>query len=81
LRLSDLDTGPKKPADEYPDVDWEYVLPQKGTTVLAIPHMTEKMVDSGFKGSAFQQVQAFSNRKIELLWDRKQGVFTKGAVQ
>ncbi|MGA2641796.1 MAG: hypothetical protein ABSG21_12950 [Spirochaetia bacterium] len=81
LRLSDLDTGPRKPADEYPDVDWEYVLPQKGTTVLAIPHMTEKMADSGFKGSAFQMVQAFSNRSIELLWDRKQGEFTKGAVQ
>jgi hypothetical protein len=80
LRLSDLETGSRKPADEYPEVDWEYVLPQKGTTVLAIPHMTEKMADSGFKGSAFQIVRAFSNRKIELFWDRKEGQFTKGAV-
>jgi hypothetical protein len=80
LLLSDLDTGPQKPADEYPEVDWEYVLPQKGTTVLAIPHMTEKMVDSGFKSSAFQTVRSLSNRKIELLWDRKAGQFTKGAV-
>ena len=81
LWLSDLDTGPRKPADEYPDVDWEYILPQKGTTVTAIPRMTEQMAGSGFKGSAYQMVQAFSNRSIQLLWDRKQGVFTKGAVQ
>jgi len=80
LRLSDLDTGPRKPADEYPDVDWEYVLPQKGTTVLARPRMTENMAGSGFQGSAFQMVRAFSNRSIELLWDRKQGQFIRGAV-
>ena len=81
LRLSDLDTGPKNPDDEYLDVDWAYTLPQKGTTVLAIPKMTEHMMESGFKGSYYRMVQAFSNRSIELLWDRKQGQFTKGAVR
>ena len=80
LWLSDLDTGPKKPANEYPDVDWEFILPQKGTTIQAIPQMTEEMVSSGFNGSAYQMVRAFSNRSIELPWDRKQGMFTKGAV-
>jgi hypothetical protein len=79
--LSDLDTGPKKPENDYPDVDWAYILPQKGTTVLAIPKMTDHMVESRFKGSDYRKVQAFSNRSIELLWDRKQGQFTKGAVR
>jgi hypothetical protein len=79
--LSDLDTGPKKPDSYYPEVEWAYVLPQKGTTVLAVPKMTDRMVESRFKGSDYKKVQAFSNRVIELRWDRNQGQFTKGAVR
>ena len=81
LRFSDLETGSKGPDNEYIDVDWAYSLPQKGTTVLAIPKMTEHMLESGFKGSDYRMVQGFSNRSVELLWDRKQGQFIKGAVR
>ena len=43
--------------------------------------MTLDMQESRFKGSAYRTLDALSNRSIELLWDRKQGQFTKGAVR
>lgn len=65
--------------DEYPVVQWEYVLPQKGTTVRVFPRMTSEMGRSE-GGPDYQFVDRMSKRALELTWDRVKGVFTKGAV-
>ena len=72
LSLSDLEKGPEKKNGPYPDVGWNFTLPQKGTTVIASPSSDSQPAD--------KQVEQLLHRTLELLWDNKQGVFTKGAV-
>jgi hypothetical protein len=79
--LSDLDTNPDNPPDVYPEVDWEYILPQKGTTVLAVPHMTYEMGETASPRDDFELVKRLINRKLELPWNKTEGRFTKGAVR
>ena len=78
--LGVFDKSPDKP-DTYPEVDWEYVLPRKGTTVLAIPHMTYKMGETGRPADQFQLVKRLLGHSLELPWDRNNGVFKTGGVE
>lgn len=80
LSLSDLENGAQKHHGVYPEVGWAYLLPQKGTTVLAFPHLTYHRADSDSPRPLDKQVQKLLDRKIELLWDNKAGQFTKGAL-
>jgi hypothetical protein len=80
LSLSDLENGAQKHHGAYPDVEWEYILPQKGTTVLAVPHLTYHREDADSPRAVDKLVQELLNRKLELLWDNKQGRFTKGVL-
>jgi hypothetical protein len=75
------DTNPDNPPDVYPEVDWEYVLPQKGTTVLAVPHMTYEMGETASPREDYELVKRLSYRKLELPWNKTEGRFTVGAVQ
>ena len=66
--------------DVYPSVDWEFILPQKGTTVLMIPHMTHEMATSGREGEDYALVKHLAGRKIQLKWNREEGRFLPGGV-
>ena len=75
LRLEQLDNSSHK-ADIYPEVNWEFVLPRKGTTVLAVPHMTSLMSQKDPSSEDYLLVTRLLSRKIELRWDRVAGTFT-----
>jgi hypothetical protein len=75
LRLEQLDNSSRK-ADLYPEVNWELVLPQKGTTVLAVPHVTSRMSQKDPSSEDYLLVKRLLSRKIELRWDRVSGLFT-----
>ena len=80
LSLSDLEDSTWQHRGAYPEVDWEYTLPQKGTTVLASPHLIFHREDADSPRPVDAVVEELLKRKIELLWDNKQGRFRRGTV-
>ena len=80
LSLSDFENSSQKPAVAYPEADWVFVLPQKGTTVLAVPYLKNHVEDANSPGPVDKQLQGLLDAKLELLWDNRQGRFTKGAL-
>ena len=62
------------------DLLWEYVLPRKGTTVLVTPRQTSDQVKAE-GGPGYDTVDRLSKHPLELLWDRVNGRFTKGALE
>jgi hypothetical protein len=81
VSLEELDTNPVDPPDVYPEVDWEYVLPQKGTTVRMVPHMTYQMSAAMAGTDLFELVKRLTRHWMDLKWDRVQGKFLRGGVK
>ena len=81
VSLEDLDTNPDNPPDIYPLVDWEYVLPQKGTTVRAVPQMTYALSAAGPGVDDYALVKRLSRHWMDLKWDRVEGRFLRGDVR
>jgi hypothetical protein len=62
------------------EVQWEYALPRKGTTVLVTPRPTSGQERQG-EGPDYETVYRLGQHSLQLLWDRVNGRFTKGALQ
>jgi hypothetical protein len=81
LSLADLDANQHSALAHYPSVDWQYILPQKGTTVIAVPHMTYTMAETASPRADYDTAKRLINHSLELPWNKKDGRFLKGKIR